>query len=258
MEKTLLILAVCALTLFAADESVAQIYEFRPGLHLSREHPLSKSERQSLETGLRAATGWADLTFNQDGKLEPRVNETNTTSMSARKLIAAVVASIDSFIIESTPKSDAIAFAQIEATADYIDSSGVKHQVWNIRIDFTDFATLRGSKEVRQAFSPTMILFHELAHGQLRLRDPVDSFDLLGECENYVNEIRRELKLPLRLVYVPKSRSPFPTEFTARGEQAEFRFSNSEYLSFDLFSVCANCRAHKLGLDYNELLVGRN
>jgi hypothetical protein len=259
MGKIFIVLAVLLLPIFAAE---AQIYRFRSGLHLSRERPLSKKEQLLLERDLRTATGLEDLKFDQQGTLNPGGKELTTASTVARKLIEAVVVSDDSFTIESVPDSTSIAFAQIEATADYFDAAGKKHQAWNIRIDFADFKKLRGSEEVLRSFSPAMVLFHELGHGQLRLRDPVNALDPLGECETFVNQIRAELGLPLRMIYVPKGRFPFPTEFTARGEQAEFRFSTvtnskTHYLSFDLFSVCAGCRTHKLSVDHIDGLVGR-
>ena len=220
-------------------ESFAQIYRFRSGLHLSCEHQFTQKERHSIEQRLRAATGFVDLNFTHDGKLDLGSRTFVDGSASARKLIESVVDSKDSFILESTPNSSSIAFAHIEATLDYFDVHAVKHQAWNIRLDLTDFAKLRGSEKTLESFSPVMVLFHELGHGQLKLRDPVDSLDVLGDCERYVNEIRKELALPLRESYVPKSR------LTASSEEAELYFA-AQLLSFNLGSVCSNCRKNLL------------
>jgi hypothetical protein len=240
----------------AADE----LYRFRPGLHLSRSFALSKKEQQLLLQGLRECSGLTALNFEENGKLTlGDIQQFSGGSASARTLLQAVADSRDSFTLESTPNSAAIAFAQIEATADYVDAEGRKQQAWHIRIDFSDFSKLRGSETVLDAFSPTMNLLHELAHGELKLRDPVDDFDLLGDCENYINRIRAELNLPLREFYLPFRRQPFASEI-ARTEQAELSFrqfdsqarSKTLYLSFGLTEVCATCKTQGSSSGFSE------
>lgn len=78
---------------------------------------------------------------------------------------------------------------------------------WIIRIDFADFALLKGDDAARRAFSPGMNLMHELGHAILRLPDPEGPGDKLGECERFLNLMRAELSLPLRQYYFPKTRS---------------------------------------------------
>jgi hypothetical protein len=252
MERKLrFILFLLGVLLIRPIDCFAQIYKFRSGLHLSREHQFSEKDRRLIEKRLGAATGFVDLSFAEDGKLTLGNRSFVDGSASARSLIEAVVDSKDSFILESTPNSSSIAFAHIESTLDYFDVQGEKHQAWHIRLDLKDFTKLRGSDKTLESFSPVMVLFHELGHGQLKLRDPLDALDALGDCERYVNEIRRELGLPLRDSYVPRSRQPL----TASSEEAELRFA-TQSLRFELESVCGSCRERRSG-EFVETWIAR-
>ena len=251
-RKFKLSLFLLGILLVLPTDSSAQIYRFRSGLHLSHEHQFTKKERRSIEQRLRTTTGFVDLNFAEDGRLNLGSRTFVDGSASARKLIESVVDSKDSFTLESSPNSASIAFAHIEATLDYFDEHGVKHQAWHIRLDLTDFAKLRGSEKTLESFSPVMVHFHELGHGQFKLRDPVDALDLVGECERYVNEIRKEMGLPLRESYVPKSRQPL----TASTEEAELRFA-TELLRFDLGSVCSTCRMDKVNSEFAETWLAK-
>jgi hypothetical protein len=259
LKTGLVILSSLAILAALRVETTAQIYTFRPGLHFSADHKFREKERLLIEKRLSHATGFVDLIFNQNGTLTIGDRAFRDGSASARRLIEAVVDSEDSFTIESTPDSESIAFAQIESTIDFFDTSGKRRQAWQIRLDLRDFAKLRGSDQTLESFSPVMVLLHELGHGQFRLRDPLDARDVLGECETYVNQIRSELGLPLRDSYVPRSRQARPTDLLARGEQAEFWFSGSkaksELLSFDLEGVCAECRQQRNGGEFAETWI---
>lgn len=254
MGRNLKILLGLLLVLLLESTATAQIYRFRSGLHLSDERRFSEKDLQLLQKRLSFATGFTELAFDRQGTLNLGQREFSAGSSSARRLIEAVVDSEDSFTLESVSNSGSIAFAQIEATLDFFDTAGKKRQAWHIRLDLADFEKLRASEQTLESFSPVMVLFHELGHGQLKLRDPLDRLDLLGECETYVNRIRAELRLPLRESYVPASRQAFSIERSTRVEQAEFRFVSlleqskvrSQLLTFELEKVCAVCRATSL------------
>lgn len=47
-------------------------------------------------------------------------------------------------------------------------------------------------------------MLHELVHGVLRLQDAVDDTTRLGECDEHINRVRRELGLPERQRYSPR------------------------------------------------------
>jgi hypothetical protein len=54
---------------------------------------------------------------------------------------------------------------------------------------------------VVEAFDPGFAILHELCHAVLELRDPSTGVKAEGDCESYVNRIRRELEMPERLRY---------------------------------------------------------
>ena len=114
---------------------------------------------------------------------------------------------LSSFFVESADHSTQVAFAQIESMLVYTDEANQRHNEWVIRIDFADFAQLRGDATALKAFNPGINMLHELTHAILKLPDPEGPNDQLGQCERYLNLMRAELGLPLRQYYFPKTRT---------------------------------------------------
>jgi hypothetical protein len=191
----------------AASVAADEVYRFRPGLHLSREHPLNKDQIKGLLDGLRFWSGLCEIRFDAEGDL--RLGDRSQIlagSNAARELIFAAVDSRDSFSIEDASASPAIAFAQIEPTETYVVGSDPPRNGWQVRIDFSDFDQLKGNAEARRAFDPAISLLHELTHGVLDCLDPTDPGDELGAAERYINRIRADLGLPQRRHYYPRTR----------------------------------------------------
>jgi len=223
-------------------------YSFRAGLQSSKQLPLKGRELESLLNGLRFCTGFMELHFDESGQLQlgdrTRVSRGSNT---ARQLLVAAVESRDSFILEASKHSPVIAFAEIEATDIYIDAMNAKHNVWRVRLDFSDFAHLRGPDKAVTSFGPALALLHELGHGVLKKDDLLTQADQLGECERHMNLIRRELGLPERESYQPRGWKGVSPGSSAESLQAEFRFSMIDehsnkkktfYLAFDVDRVC--------------------
>ena len=135
------------------------------------------------------------------------------------------IASSDSFSVERADHSTQVAFAQIESTMTYTDGAGRRHNDWVIRIDFADFAQLRGDAGALKAFNPGMNLMHELGHAILGLRDPEGPDDRLGQCERYLNLMRAELGFPLRQYYLPKTRLARSPASLSQILQGELKFT---------------------------------
>jgi hypothetical protein len=53
------------------------------------------------------------------------------------------------------------------------------------------------------AFDPAITPLHELAHGVLHMQDAISASDPLGDCERYINKIRREMGQAERQNYLP-------------------------------------------------------
>jgi hypothetical protein len=146
-------------------------------------------------------------------------------SAIARELLAAAIGGPDSFTVESASHSPQVAFAQIEAILDYTDGENQRAIEWVIRIDFADFAQLRGDTAILKTFSPGTNMLHELIHAILKLPDPAGPSDRLGPCERYLNLIRAELFLPLRQNYFPKNRVARTPESLSQIIQGELNFT---------------------------------
>ena len=236
-------------------------YCFRPGFHLSEKHPPNTKQLRLLLDELRGLTGFTEIQFKSNGDLSLG-NRTLIEGGSeiARALLAAVIDNKDSFALEKSDHSATIAFAQLESTVVYRDSTNIVRHDWSIRIDFADFKELRGNEAVIRSFGPGMNLMHELVHAILGYPDPLTADDQLGKCERYVNLIRAELGLLLRQNYFPSNRYAVSPESTSRILQAEITFargndsSNQTYLlTFNIDRVFDVGGARPRSLIYSDL-----
>ena len=240
-------------------------YRFRAGLRTSNELPLKPSELESLLNGLRFCTGFMELRFEESGQLYlGDRTHLDGGSNTARELLVAAVDSQDSFIVESRRHSPTIGFAEIEATDIYIDTMRLKHDVWRVRLDFSDFVYLRGPDKAVGSFGPAFVLLHELGHGVLKKRDLLTKVDKLGECERHVNLIRRELGLPERESYQSRGFMAVSPGSSAESLQAEFTFSMIDpqsgkkktfYVRFDVDRVCDVAKIRSLPPGRAEIFV---
>ena len=248
-----LILVIISLNLIfvvppRAEGNADELYFRRVGLRISKDLPLRNSELESLLKGLRFCTGFVELRIEENGQLDLGDRKHfSGGSKTARELLVAAVESRDSFIIEGSKYSPAIAFAEIEPTDIYIDGMKVKHEIWRVRLDFSDFAYLRGPDKALASFGPAFALLHELGHGVLKKSDFVTKADQLGECERHMNLIRQELGLPERESYRLRGWRGVTPGSSAQSWQAEFIFSMIDeqsnkkktfYLAFDVDRVC--------------------
>jgi hypothetical protein len=97
-----------------------------------------------------------------------------------------------------------IAFARIvESENREIGKTGKRMTIHQVQLDFADFGHLSGAREAKASFDIGIALLHELAHGVLKLQDPPGDTDAIGECDEHINQMRRELRLPERLYYHP-------------------------------------------------------
>ena len=196
-------------------------YHFHPGLRISQTKPLTTRELTALIRELSWLSG-LHLKVDVDGTIhyDPELAAVDGSAI-ARELLVKAIDNADSFSVESANQSAQVAFAQIESTMTYRDGINPRHNEWTIRIDFGDFAQLRGDAIAIKAFNPGMNMMHELTHAILRLPDPEGPNDPLGRCEQYLNLMRAELGLPLRQYYFPKTklaRSPASLSQILQGE----------------------------------------
>ncbi len=73
-------------------------------------------------------------------------------------------------------------------------------EVHVVQIDFTDFRQVPGDKEALAAFDVGWAVLHEIDHVISDSADPITQ-DVAGDCEGHINQMRRELGLPVRSNY---------------------------------------------------------
>jgi len=216
-----IVVVLCCLSSWAHASTRDIPYQFHPGLRISHTKPPTIRELTGLMRELSSLSG-LPLKVDEVGKIyyDPKLPAVGGSAI-ARELLVKAIDSSDSFTVESANDSAQVAFAQIESTMTYKDGSSPWHNVWVIRIDFADFAQLRGDDTALKTFNPGMNMMHELTHAIIRLPDPEGTNDRLGQCERYVNLMRAELGLPLRQYYFPKTslaRSPASLSQILQGE----------------------------------------
>jgi hypothetical protein len=187
---------------------------------------LNPKQLDCVLKSLREKTGFSEMFFDENGflNLGDRAKFSGG-SETARALFSASVDSGNSIDLESHDHSPTVAFARLErATVYQSRATGKKIEVYPLEIDFSDFSKLRGDKKVIAAFDVGFVIMHELGHAVLGLRDPGTELEGPGECEIYINRIRRELNLPERQNYIARTRSlPF-TPAMGNREHAELTF----------------------------------
>jgi hypothetical protein len=228
LNRRLLYVAAALLCLCSISSAYTQDlpYHFHPGMRISKTHPPTARQLSGLMCELAFLSG-LDLKVDLNGSIHydhklPALGG----SAIARELLATAIDGPDSFAVESANHSQQVAFAQIESILDYTNGANQRASEWVIRIDFADFAQLRGDTDVLKTFSPGTNMLHELIHAILKLPDPEGASDRLGPCERYLNLIRANLGLPLRQNYFPKNRVATSPESLSQIFQGQFNFTH--------------------------------
>src|SRR5262245_3226095 len=197
--------AMSSLTVAAPGDPM----RFRAGLRNSDgARSLSEKRLQTALESLRHKTGFLDMRFDESGflTLGDRSRSAGGSGV-ARELLISVVDGDKAFELEAYDSSPSLAFARLGAATIYWNTgTGARIESLPIQLDFSDFAELRGEREVLMAFDIGFAILHELAHGALGLKDEI-ARRRLGDCDEHINLMRRELRLPERRHYSPIIRS---------------------------------------------------
>jgi hypothetical protein len=191
----------------AEKKSKSEIIEYRGGIRNSNgQYRLEPKHLNLLLASLREKTGFTELSVDSSdyvviGNHEGFIGG----SSAARKLLIAAVEGKILFNLESHYHSMKVNFAQLDESTLYRNISTKKEvEVRPLVLDFSDYDYLEGEREVRRSFDVGINVLHELVHGVYLLRDAVEDPNELGECENFVNTIRRDLGLPEREKYIAR------------------------------------------------------
>src|SRR5262245_8186924 len=196
--------AVCALlpSMIAAG---GDPFRYRVGIRNSPgEYGLNAKQLDTALSSLRDKTGFLEMAFDENGFLTlGDQTKFSGGSATARALLDAAIKMPHVVDLESHPYSTQVAFARLAKPIAYQHySTGKKIDVFPLEIDFSDLSKLRGDKLALTAFDLGFVILHELGHAALGLRDASGDPQGLGECEEMINRIRRELNLPERQTYV--------------------------------------------------------
>ncbi len=222
------VLLLCTLCMrLSASETQASRY--LTGVRNSPDFPLKSKQLSMLLESLRQKSGFQDMHFDKDGFLQLGDRASiSGGSTAARKLLIAAVDRAKAIDLENHNRTSQIAFARLAMSVSYLSrKTGERIEVAPIQIDFSDFAHLRGDKKVVAAFDIGFVVLHELGHAALGLRDELVNGQEPGECEDYINQIRRDLGVPQRQHYVAHTqlRRMFPSQMPSH--QAELLFATS-------------------------------
>lgn len=202
---------------------------YQNGVRNSLDHPLNAKQLSSLLENLRGKSGFQQMHFDQHGFL--RLGDRSKIeggSAAARELLIAAVDRTRAIDLESHNRTSQIAFARLAMPVSYMSrESGARIEVYPVQIDFSDFDHLRGDRQAIEAFDIGFVVLHELGHAALGLHDALVNGQEPGECEEFINRIRRDLGVPERQNYAAKThtRRMFPAQLPSR--QAELLFTNS-------------------------------
>lgn len=182
---------------------------FRAGVrNTAGKKRLDASHLNRVLLSLREKTGWQSLKFDEEGFLVcPDPQAFSGGSEAARRLLGAAILGDAVYDLEVHNGSLAVTFARLAKGIDHEDlCTGAKISTYPVQIDFADFYQLRGDGPALKAFDLGLVILHELAHGVWQLRDAASGDEEPGECETFINQIRRELHLPERQHYSASAR----------------------------------------------------
>jgi len=168
------------------------------------ERKLNAKQLDAVGASLRDKSGFLELGFDENGFLTlGDQTKFSGGSATARALLDAAMKMPHAVDLESHLYSSFVAFARLATPIAYHQySSGKKIDVFPLEIDFSDLSKLRGDRQALTAFDIGFVILHEIGHAALGLRDSAGDPQGLGECEELINRIRRELSLPERQTYV--------------------------------------------------------
>lgn len=227
----LLVCGLAALSFAAPSESSAlpsNPLNYRSGLrNSSNRHRLKAKQLTAVIESLRVKTGFLEMHFDEQGFLRLGDRSLITGgSVSARALLVAAVEGNKAIALENHDHSANVAFARTGSPTIYESRlTGARMEMQPVEIDFSDFLHLQGPKEARAAFDLGFVLLHELGHCALNLHDVESDSTEIGECESYVNRIRRELGMPEREQYAARMQSAAIWPWQPKTLRAELTFA---------------------------------
>jgi hypothetical protein len=200
-------LSCCALILLLCfASSVAAAGE--PNQVVLRDN-VSQSQRQQLAGALNKIAGLPQLQFDENGALRLGSKDPRAGSSMARELLEKAVTGARVIILEDASNRSDVAFCSV-FPGRWIRNAAQRQAAYVVMIDFADFQKLVGDRRALEAYDVGWAVLHELDHVVNDSEDSTSAGET-GGCEDHINAMRRELKLPERTEY-------FYTLFPVSGE----------------------------------------
>ncbi|MGI9068067.1 MAG: hypothetical protein ACR2HX_16895 [Pyrinomonadaceae bacterium] len=207
-------LSCCALILLCFASSVYA--EGDPNLVLLRDN-VSHYQRLQLAGALNKISGSPQLRFDENGALRLGTKDPKVGSSLARELLEKAVKGAGVIILEEASNRSDVAFCSV-SSGRWVRDAAQRPAAYVVSIDFADFQNLVGDRRALEAFDVGWAVLHELDHVVNDSEDSTSAGET-GGCENNINSMRRELKLPERMEYfytlfpVRGNGNVFPTRF---------------------------------------------
>jgi hypothetical protein len=166
--------------------------------HVVCRENFSQNDRDKLTNKLRKITGLPDLGFDGGGVLRLGIQEPVGGSEHARKLLTKVISGPTIVILEDASKSDVV-FSRVIPGIWKLGGPDTP-PIFVMQIDFADFEYVMGDVRALEAFDIGWAVLHEFDHLVNDARDAT-RLDEAGECEDHINQMRRECGLPQRADY---------------------------------------------------------
>jgi len=195
----------------------ARVDADRDGSNVVVRDSVSQSQRQQLAGALSEIAGSPQLRFDENGALHLAVKDSKAGSALARALLEKAVSGARVIVLEDASNSNDVAFCGV-FPGRWIRNAAQRPAAYVVKIDFADFQKLVGDRRALEAFDVGWAVLHELDH---IVNDSEDSTSAgeSGQCEDHINSMRRELKLPERTEYfyslfpVSGESNLFPTRY---------------------------------------------
>lgn len=170
---------------------------------------ISQAQRLQLAGALNRIAGSPQLRFDENGAMRLGNKEPKVGSSLARELLEKAVTGAKVIVLEDASNRSDVAFCSV-FPGRWLRNAGQRPEAYVVLIDFADFQKLLGDRHALQAYDVGWAVLHELDHV---VNDSEDSTGVgeTGGCEDHINAMRRELKLPERTEY-------FYTLFPVSGE----------------------------------------
>jgi hypothetical protein len=160
---------------------------------------VSQPRRDELISRLRAITGWSELSFDDNGALQLTNTDPATGSASARDLLSRAVSGDRVILFEDASSRKDVVFCSV-VLGKFLRELSSDPETYIVLIDFDDFRQVIGDKQARAAFDVGWAVLHEMDHVVNGSEDPQHD-TAAGDCEAHINNMRRELGLPVRNSY---------------------------------------------------------